>query len=255
MEYDHFLVIPKRATAEHLAAMYFDIHTAFGMLKGVCGAEGGRVTRQDAKFVEDAIIPVYDYIEDAMRKATAEINESKADAARSSMVKLTDAERNRRFLEGGATLPADPAMRYCPYCKCKGTVDIPVENEEKRARNMRRLQEYSREKERWELAKVNGATVERTGSRGNICERAPKRPTMERLPWVCHCHQMRNPNPQRPDNNTSTCAMKCRNGDGIVYEYDKVKRKVTCPSCLCNCTAAFEVSGGGEARISSIIFI
>ena len=143
MEYDHFLVIPKRATAEHLAAMYFDIHTAFGMLKGVCGAEGGRVTRQDAKFVEDTIIPAYDHIEDATRKATSEINESKADAARSSMVKLTDAERNRRFLEGGATLPADPAMRYCPYCKCKGTVDIPVENEEKRTRNMRRLQEYS----------------------------------------------------------------------------------------------------------------
>ena len=45
MEYEHILIIPKRATTEHLAAMYFDTHTAFGTLKGVCDAEGGRVTR------------------------------------------------------------------------------------------------------------------------------------------------------------------------------------------------------------------
>ena len=49
------------------------------------------------------------------------------------MVKLTDTERISRFLEGGATLPADQEMRYCPYCKCKGTVDIPIENQAKRA--------------------------------------------------------------------------------------------------------------------------
>ena len=99
--------------------------------------------------------------------------------------------------------------------------------------------------EQWEAAKVRSATVERIGTRGNIRERGPKQLTMERLSWVCHCHQMRNPHPHRPDNNTSTCAIKCRNIEGGVYEYNAIKRNVTCPSCLCNCTAAFEVSGGG----------
>ena len=44
------------------------------------------------------------------------------------MVKLTDTERISRFLEGSATLPADPEMRYCTYFKYEGTVDVSVEN-------------------------------------------------------------------------------------------------------------------------------
>ena len=67
---------------------------------------------------------------------------------------------------------------------------------------------------------------------------------------MCHCHQFRNPHPQRPDNPISSCPIKCRNPEtGEVYEYDIIKRRVTCPACLCNCSAAFEVRQA--KRISS----
>ena len=53
------------------------------MLNGVCGADGGRATRQDAKFVEEVIMPAYDHLDDALKKKKkkTEITESKADAA------------------------------------------------------------------------------------------------------------------------------------------------------------------------------
>jgi len=63
------------------------------------------------------VVPACEHLDDALKKATTVINKPKADAARSLMNEFSGAERSRRFLWGGATLPAGPAMRYCPYCK------------------------------------------------------------------------------------------------------------------------------------------
>lgn len=62
-------------------------------------------------------------------------------------------------------------MRYCPFCRCKGLVDIPLENVNWLKRNTAKISEHNRTKNEWETAKAAGATMERTGSRGNTCER------------------------------------------------------------------------------------
>ena len=233
--------LPKKPTGEYMAVLFFDWHHALSMLKGVCGDVGGRTTRMDMRIMEEVVEPAWMQLDMMVQRATIELNDEKVDVARSSMVKLTDAERNRRFLQDGATLPVDEMMRHCPYCGCKGTVDVPAENVGRMRRNEIKLEEHRRAKEAWEVQKASGALMERTGTRGNLCGRAPKLPAMERLPWVCHCHQFRNPNPQRPNNTTTSCPIKCCNPEGEVYAYDPIKRKVTCPACLCNCSAAFEV--------------
>ena len=69
------------------------------------------------------------------------------------------------------------------------------------------------------------------------------RPELERVPVICHCHQMANPNPRQWDNAGSTCIIKCTNVEtGERYGYDDLTRRSTCPACTCQCTAAFEVS-------------
>lgn len=71
------------------------------MLKGVCGTEGGRVTREDTRFMEEVIEPAYQNLDSVVRRATAEIKKEKEDVARNSIAKLTVVERNRRFFEDG----------------------------------------------------------------------------------------------------------------------------------------------------------
>ena len=50
----------------------------------------------------------------------------------------------RRFLEDGGLDPEDEAMRYCPVCKCKGTVEIPASNKVKARRNEDKLSAYKK---------------------------------------------------------------------------------------------------------------
>ena len=135
------------------------------MLKGVCGDVGGRTTRKDVRVIEEVVEPAWLQLEVVVHRATIELSDERQDVARSSMVKLTDAERNRRFLENGATLPVDEMMRFCPYCECKGTVDIPKENLAKQARNEQKLEDHHRAKESWNVAKASSAVIERTGTR------------------------------------------------------------------------------------------
>ena len=83
----------------------------------------------------------------------------------------------------------------------------------------------------------------RVGYRGKITDRAPRMPELERVPIICHCHQMVNPNPRKWDNAGSTCIIKCTNVEtGVRYGYDELTKRSTCPACTCQCTAAFEVS-------------
>ena len=235
--------LPKRCSTDIMACTYYDVHAMLSMLKGACSGSGGtRLTQADIAILTDIVEPAVEEMDVVITTAMAEVNEERMDAARSSLVKLSDVERRRRFLEGGGTLPADPALRYCPHCKCKNTIDLPAENTARMRRNEVRMREWGEEKKQWEEAKAKGAVPIRVGSKGQACGRAPKLPVMERLPYVCHCHQMRNPNPRDPDDPVSTCPIKCRDPKtGVAYKYDTVLRKVTCPSCLCNCTCAFEV--------------
>ena len=115
-------------------------------------------------------------------------------------------------------------MRYCRYYKCKGTVDVPAENTARMRRNEAKMQEWGEEKRAWEKAKAKGEVHTRVGTKGHACSRAPKLPPTERLPTVCHCHQMRNPNPRDPDDSGSTCPIKCRDLTGKAYAYTSCRR-------------------------------
>ena len=81
-------------------------------------------------------------------------------------MRLSAKERNRKFLAGGAKEPDDPAMRYCPFCKCKNTVDIPADNLQKMQRNEQKLEVYRAERAEWDRKKLNGEECTRVGKRG-----------------------------------------------------------------------------------------
>ena len=237
--------LPKRATAFVIVEMLYGIHTSLHLLSGFInsGESSGRATRADRAFFEDVLVPLNEIFQTPVTVAVADLNEEKMDNSRKSMVKLSDVERKRKFLALGAKEPEDPAMMYCPICDCKGTVDVPPEIVQKMRRNCVKLDAFRAEKQEWERKKQNGEECSRVGTRGKTTSRAPRFPTMERIPIVCHCHQMVNPNPRKWDSKGSTCIIKCTNTEtGEHYGYDPVTRKTNCPSCLCNCTAAFEVS-------------
>ena len=79
-------------------------------------------------------------------------------------------------MEDGGLEPEDEAMRYCPVCKCKGTVDIPSSNRVKARRNEEKLSVYKKEREEWEEFKASGGvdSCSRVGYRGKITDRAPR---------------------------------------------------------------------------------
>ena len=92
----------------------------------------------------------------------------------------------------------------------------------------------------WERLKESGEGV-RIGSEG-VMVWAPRLPHMEKVPIMCHCHQMCNPQPNVWDTKGSTCIIQCTNKKtGDKYGVDPVSNTTTCPSCRCTCLAAFEV--------------
>ena len=100
------------------------------------------------------------------------------------------------------------------------------------------MRQHSAEKAEWERKKASG-DGERVGTSG-ITTRAPRLPVLEKLPIVCHCHQMRNPQPGVANAVGSTCRIKCTDEKGRIYDVDSTG-KSTYPSCKCNCSAAYEV--------------
>ena len=67
---------------------------------------------------------------------------------------------------------------------------MPAENVGKMERNVERLRRHKEEKDKWSRKKTSGEG-EQVGSKGTI-SRNPRLPTMERIAFVCHFHQMRN---------------------------------------------------------------
>ena len=98
------LGLPKKTSAEYMTEKWYDMHVTFNALKGVCSGSGERVLRADQKFVDEILSAILFVLDDAVSSAIAECNEEKMDYARSAMVKLSDAERRRRFLEGGGNI-------------------------------------------------------------------------------------------------------------------------------------------------------
>lgn len=233
----------KRCSADVMACTYYDVHITLSMLKGFYGEDhANRPTRADQKVLEETVSPSLDEMDVVITLATAEFNEERMDTARSSVEKLSGPERLLRFLEKGGALPADELLRYCPYCKCKGTVDLPADNAVRMRRNEAKMKEWGEEIQAWEEVKAKGEVQSRFGTKGHACSRDPKLPPMEHLSIVCHYHQMWNPNPRDPDDIGRTCSIKCRDPTGKIYAYDVVRKEITCTVCLCNCTRAFEAS-------------
>ena len=70
------------------------------MIKGACSGSGGtRLTRADMVILTDIVEPAVEEMDAVITMATAEVNKEKMAAARSSLVKLSEVERRRRFLE------------------------------------------------------------------------------------------------------------------------------------------------------------
>ena len=228
----------KKANATTLARTWYGLSNCLFTLDGFTSGASSRLTRGDKQWLEKEFRPVLDIFRDSITVAVAEINADKVDSMRKSMVKLTERELKRKFLADGAMEPEDEAMRYCAVCRCRGTVDIPADNSFKAERNLGRMRQHSAEKAEWERKKASG-DGERVGTSG-ITTRAPRLPTLEKLPIVCHCHQMRNPQPGVANAVGSTCRIKCTDEKGRIYDVDSTG-KSTCPSCKCNCSAAYEV--------------
>ena len=234
-------LLSKKANATSIATTWLGLANCLFALYGYVGGSAGRLTRAETKWVEDVFMPVHNLFQDSISVAVAEINMERLESMKKLLVKLTEKELKRKFLADGATEPDDEALRYCAVCKCRGTVDIPADNKEKANRNLDRIKEHSAAKADWERMKKEGnGNAVREGSKGKSC-RAPRIPTLEKVPIVCHCHQMRNAHPSIPDAPGSTCVVQCRDKDGHPYGVG-ADGKTKCPSCLCNCSAAFEVS-------------
>ena len=135
-----------------MACAYYDVHATLSMLKGVCGGvHTNCLTPADQKVLKEIVGPALEEMDMVITLATAEVNKKRMDAVWSSLVKLSSPRRLRQFLKKSGKL-----LRYCPYCKCKGTVDIPTENTARMKRNEAKMKEWGEEKQAWEEAKAKG---------------------------------------------------------------------------------------------------
>ena len=95
------LSIPKKTSVECMEERWYDMHTTFNALKGVCSGSGDRVLRTDQKKFSEVLTSILSMLDGAVSSAMAECNEEKMNSSRNSMVKLTDTKRRRRSLEEG----------------------------------------------------------------------------------------------------------------------------------------------------------
>ena len=98
---------------------------------------------------------------------------------------------------------------FLPSVQVQEAVDVHTENVGKMERNVERLRHHKEEKDKWSRKKTSGEG-ERVGSKGTTsC--VPRLPIMERIAFLCHCHQMRNHHPSVWDIQGSTCSIKFTN--------------------------------------------
>ena len=244
--------IRKNVLAKDLAAKWFVISKCLQTFYGACTSSSKRITRADDEFMKESFLPVLETLRNAVDESVAQVNSERRDRARRAMVKLTPTERNRRYLKNGATVPDDEKLRLCAVCGCRNTVDEPFENKEKRQQNKEMLENYYREKAKYNAQKNGGGGNARIGAKGKEVQRAPPCPTMHRTPIVCHCFQFRNPQPSNPDCAGSTCIIKCRDEKGNPYPV-KPNGDPTCPVCICPCSAAYEASAYADLMVCRIV--
>jgi hypothetical protein len=186
-----------------------------------------------------------DYLSGVVAAATQAANDEKMDQHRKSIVKLSPAELNRKYMAGGGFLPEDLAWRICPRCGCSNSIDCPATNPKRIEKNAENLRIYQAEMNAFNTRKASsggGDGATRTGYRGDVAGRAPQKAKLLDVYLQCHCHQSRNPKPTDPDNAGSTCLIKCRDKEGQPYGVDPVTGKTLCPSCNCPCMVAIRVS-------------
>lgn len=89
--------------------------------------------------------------------------------------------------------------------------------------------------------------------RGSEVIRAPPKPQLEAVPIICHCIQMWNPRPSKPDNTGSTCAVRCIDlAMGIPYPLDQFE-KWTYTYCCCRCTTTYEASAVRDIMVCQLL--
>ena len=96
-----------------------------------------------------------DVLDTAMATASAEIHTENQGKARQVMIKLMPEQRARRFLEDGATFPADEKLCVCARCRHRGKVDELKENLEKRRKNVEKILVWHDAREEFKWAKEN----------------------------------------------------------------------------------------------------
>jgi hypothetical protein len=75
-------------------------------------------------------------------EAEATVKQKKEDSLQNQIIKLSQVQKNRKFLEDGS-IPVDEAHRTCPFCK-HSNVDEPSSNVALLEKNLVALSEYNR---------------------------------------------------------------------------------------------------------------
>ena len=144
-------------------------------------------------------------------------------------MKRTNAQLDRKYLDGGGTHPRDPVYQKCIYCNHEA-IDKPPENKDVVLTNENRLHVHQEIVAEWEEYKNGSGPCPKTTS-GKDFKRCPPVPIMETMLLQCHCHQMSCS--RRDSDRGSTCIIGCLNNDGTRYDWSD--GYCTCKICVCKC--------------------
>jgi len=149
--------------------------------------------------------------------------------------KRTNQQLERKFLEGGGTLPRDEVLSRCAFCK-HSSVDWPPENETVQSENNLRFGEHAKIVDKWNKYKEGKGPCPKTAT-GKLYTRCPPPPKTESLLLQCHCHQMACS--RKGSLVGSTCIIGCCKDDGKVYGWSE--GACTCPICCCPCKKSYAI--------------
>jgi hypothetical protein len=149
--------------------------------------------------------------------------------------KRTNQQLERKFLEGGGTLPRDELLSRCAFCK-HGSVDWPPENETVQSENELRFGEHAKVVAKWNKHKEGKGPCPKTAT-GKLYTRCPPPPKTESLLLQCHCHQMACS--RKGSLVGSTCIIGCCKANGEAYEWSE--GACACPICCCPCKKGYAI--------------
>ena len=233
--------------AKPVATSLFDLDSVLDFIRRQ--DDDQRATRAG---VTDPINKMMMELKDTIKSATSCARQSKDLAEQAKVITLTGEERDRMFLQGGGFLPQDEAHRYCPKCG-HPSVDEPQKNRVVIERNKAKLENWSKEVEKFDECKRKGEPY--VGSSGRVLSRRPAKPQDEVAYVQCHCIQFGCIS-NAGDVDITECPIKCiDSATGERYGVDPASGDCLCPLCQCHCCAATKVSENYQLLCITILHV